>query len=236
MKRLLAEPGCEQIYQICRCFRHGEQGRLHLEEFVMLEWYRRDADYRTLMHDCESMIRYVCAEFEEHSFPCAVEQPWEYLSVAEAFVKYSSISAVEALKKDCFDEILVEDVEPNLGKERPLFLYDYPLSLASLARQKKEEPELAERFELYINGVELANGFSELTDPQVQRQRFQEEYTAMGPDNQMENRMPEHFLSSLAKLDEAAGIAMGVDRLLMLLMGGDNLQEIISFSPEELDM
>jgi len=236
MKRLLAESSCEQIYQICRCFRQGEKGRLHLEEFVMLEWYRKNANYRDLMQDCESLVRFLCATLTAHSLPCAVEQPWEYITVADAFTKYSSMSAAEALQKDCFDELLVENVEPQLGKERPAFLYDYPLALASLARQKKDDPKLAERFELYINGVELANGFSELTDARIQHQRFQEEYAAMDEDNPMKNRIPERFLRSLAKLDEAAGIAMGLDRLLMLLMGCDNLQEIVSFSPEQLDM
>lgn len=233
MKRLLATSGCDQIYQVCRCFRHGERGRLHLEEFVMLEWYCKNADYKDLMRDCEQLIRFLCLTLKGHSFPLDVEQPWEYLTVAEAFFKYSSMSAGEALQKDCFDELLVEDVEPQLGRTCPTFLYDYPLELASLAKQKTEQPELAERFELYITGVELANGFSELTDPQVQRERFLAEYAAMESEH---NTMPEQFLTALGQLDEAAGIAMGLDRLFMLFRGSDNLQEIISFSPEQLDM
>jgi len=233
MKRLLATSGCEQIYQICRCFRHGERGRLHLEEFAMLEWYRKDADYKTLMCDCEKLVRFLCLTLIDHSFPLDVEQPWEYLTVVEAFVKYSSMTATEALQKDCFDELLVEDVEPQLGRKCPTFLYDYPLELASLARQKREEPELAERFELYITGVEVANGFSELTDSPVQRERFLAEYSAMGSPRK---KMPEQFLVALGQLDEAAGIALGFDRLFMLFSGSNNLQEIISFPPEELDM
>ncbi len=233
MKRLLAISGCEQIYQVCRCFRHGERGRLHLEEFVMLEWYRNKADYKDLMHDCERLIRFLCVTLGGHSFPLDTEQSWEYLTVAEAFTRYSSMTATEALQKDCFDELLVEDVEPHLGKRCPTFLYDYPLELASLARQKVEEPGLAERFELYITGVEIANGFSELTDSQVQRERFCAEYSAMGSEH---NRMPEQFLTSLSQLDEAAGIAMGLDRLFLLFTSCCNLQEIVPFSPEELDM
>lgn len=233
MKRLLATSGCDQIYQVCRCFRHGERGRLHLEEFVMLEWYRNDADYKDLMRDCEQLIRFLCVTLKEHSFPLDVEHPWEYLTVAEAFSKYSSMSVWEALQKDCFDELLVEDVEPQLGSKCPTFLYDYPIELASLAKQKTEEPEIAERFELYITGVELANGFSELTDPQVQRERFMTEYAAM---ESAHKTMPEQFLMALGQLDEAAGIAMGLDRLFMLFTGSKNLQEIISFPPEQLDM
>lgn len=236
MKRLLATSMSEQIYQICRCFRHGERGRLHLEEFMMLEWYRKDADYKTLMHDCEGLIRFLCANLTKHNFPQDVEQVWEYLTVADAFTKYSSMSASEALQRDCFDELLVEDVEPQLGKECPTFLYDYPIELASLARQKAERPDLAERFELYVAGVELANGFSELTNSHVQRMRFQDEFTAMGLKDSEDTKMPEKFLESLEQLDEAAGIAMGLDRLLMLFMGKDCLQEVVSFVPEELDM
>jgi elongation factor P--(R)-beta-lysine ligase len=233
MKRLLATSGCEHLYQICRCFRHGECGRLHLEEFVMLEWYRKGADYKDLMRDCEQLIRYLCATIKDHSFPQDVERPWEYSTVAEAFTKYSSMTVNEALQKDCFEELLVEDVEPQLGRGCPTFLYDYPLELASLARQKRDAPALAERFELYVTGVEIANGFSELTDPEIQRERFFMEYSAM---ESVHTTMPEQFLTSLDKLDEAAGIAMGLDRLFMLFMGKDNLQEIISFPPEELDM
>ena len=235
MKRLLGG-GCEQIYQICRCFRHGERGRLHLEEFVMLEWYRKDADYKDLMRDCESLCRFLCAAIPEHELPVAVESPWEYLTVAEAFAKHSSMSAEEALAQDLFDELLVEDVEPQLGKNRPTFLYDYPLELASLARQKPDQTEIAERFELYVSGVELANGFSELTDPEIQRSRFAEEYAKMGCVDTGQQRIPEKFLNSLASIDQAAGIAMGLDRLFMLFLGESCVENVISFSPEELDV
>lgn len=236
MKRLLATSGCQQIYQVCHCFRHGERGRLHMEEFVMLEWYRKGADYRDIMRDCEALLRFLCVHLKEHSFPGNVGEPWEYLSVAKAFSRYSSLSVADALREDCFEELLVENVEPHLGYERPTFLYDYPLELASLARQKKGNPEIAERFELYVSGVELANGFSELTDHQVQRRRFQDEYIAMGVCDGGKKKMPEKFLKALSQLDTAGGIAMGLDRLLLLFMGKVHLREIISFSPEEYDI
>ena len=234
MKRLLG-CGCEQIYQICRCFRHGERGRLHLEEFMMLEWYRKDADYRKLMHDCESLFRFLHSSVPGHSFPVAVDLSWEYLTVEEAFAKFSSLSVKEALDQDLFDELLVEDVEPQLGKNSPTFLYDYPLKLASLARQKPNQPRIAERFELYVSGVELANGFSELTDPEIQRSRFAEEYAKMDCVDSSQQRMPEKFLDSLVHIDQAAGIAMGLDRLFMLFLGENRIENGISFSPEELD-
>ncbi len=235
MKRLLAG-GCEQIYQICRCFRHGERGRLHLEEFVMLEWYRRDADYKDLMRDCEALIQFLHTALPDHRFPCASAQACEYITVEDAFLRYGSISVQQALNQDLFDEILVEDIEPHLGKYCPTFLYDYPLELASLARQKEKQPEVAERFELYVSGVELANGFSELTDPEIQRSRFEEEYANMGILQDSKAKMPERFLDSLAQLEQAAGIAVGLDRLFMLFLGEDHLDTVISFAPEELDM
>ena len=234
MKRLLAG-GCEQIYQICRCFRHGERGRLHLEEFVMLEWYRRDADYKDLMCDCEALIQFLHTALPGHHFPFAPAQACEYLTVEEAFAKYSSMSVQHALREELFDQLLVEDVEPYLGKNCPTFLYDYPLELASLARQKEEQPDVAERFELYVSGVELANGFSELTDPEIQRSRFKEEYAKMGTLQNSQAKMPEKFLASLAQLDQAAGIAVGLDRLFMLFLGEDHLDTVVSFVPEELD-
>jgi lysyl-tRNA synthetase class 2 len=235
MKRLLAG-GCEQIYQICHCFRNGERGRLHLEEFVMLEWYRRDADYRDLMRDCEALIQVLHAALPNNFFPFAPGQASEYLKVEEAFVKYSSMSVQKSLEEDLFDELLVEDIEPHLGKNCPTFLYDYPLELASLARQKKGEPGVAERFELYVSGVELANGFSELTDPEIQRTRFQEEYKKMGILQESQAKMPEKFLESLTQLEQAAGIALGLDRLFMLFLGDKQLDTIISFAPDELDV
>jgi lysyl-tRNA synthetase class 2 len=235
MKRLLGG-GCEQIYQICRCFRHGECGRLHLEEFTMLEWYRKDADYHKLMHDCESLFRFLHSSIPGHLFPVPVDLPWEYLTVEEAFTKFSSLSVKEALDQDLFDELLVENVEPQLGRNSPTFLYDYPLELASLARQKPNHPEIAERFELYVSGVELANGFSELTDPEIQRTRFAEEYAKMDCVDSDRQRMPERFLDSLVHIDQAAGIAMGLDRLFMLFLGESRVEKSISFSPEELDV
>ena len=154
----------------------------------------------------------------------------------EAFQKYCSISAAQALQEDRFDILLVENIEPYLGLERPTFLYDYPLQLASLARAKAAQPEVAERFELYMAGIELANGFSELTDSVQQRARFEDEYAQMGVVDKGQRRIPEFFLQDLEKIDTAAGIAMGLDRLFMLLSGQDTLNTAVTFSPDELDM
>lgn len=243
MKRLLAA-GCEKIFQICHCFRSEEIGRLHLEEFQMLEWYRQDTDYKSLMADCEALLVFLLDEF--HAFGEAEDRtvnffpdlelspPWQRLTVHDAFKRYSPLSLEEALRKDLFDEILVENIEPHLGFDSPVFLYDYPLALGSLARAKPENNLLAERFELYLKGVELANGFTELTDEYEQRSRFQAELRAIALNRQENQQMPELFLQDLENLDSAAGIALGVDRLFMLAVGKSDINDVLPFSPSDL--
>lgn len=235
MKRLLAS-GCEQIYQICRCFRYGENGRLHREEFVMLEWYRLDADYTDLMVDCEKLLQFLHSELAGCSFPVSLHEPWEKLTVTQVFEKYCSLSPCAALEQGRFDLLLVEEIEPQLGNKTPTILYDYPLELASLARPKADQPEVAERFELYVAGIELANGFSELTDPVQQRSRFAEEYKKMDENHKRPKKMPELFLQDIGKINQAAGIAMGLDRLFMLCIGKNSLDDAVTFSSEDLDM
>jgi elongation factor P--(R)-beta-lysine ligase len=252
MKRLLAL-GCDRIFQICNCFRKGERGRLHLEEFTMLEWYRAGADYEDLMDDCQQLVGFLLAELggmagcgavrrgsRDGLRPygsdqiIAMQPPWDRLSVEAAFARFSPVSLEQALASGSFDELLVQYVEPSLGLERPLFLHDYPVALGSLARRKDGFPHLVERFELYINGIELANGFSELTDVDEQRQRFAEELRLMEKGGRKPLPMPERFLEDLAHLQQAAGIALGVDRLLMLLMGRRCIDEVVSFAPDDL--
>ncbi len=243
MKRLLAA-GCEKIFQVCHCFRSEECGRLHLEEFQMLEWYRTGTNYHHLMDDCEDLIRFILTEFQRSRcsenfnaplFPgFDLSLPWQRLSVEQAFYKYSSVPLHDAVVEDIFDEILVEKIEPHLGFNRPLFLYDYPLALGSLARVNRHNPLFVERFELYIKGVELANGFSELTDAVEQRKRFQAEIDCINGIDGRRHEMPELFLQDLDKIDTAAGIAMGLDRLFMLMMGFDYISQAVTFSPSEL--
>ncbi|WP_456387290.1 EF-P lysine aminoacylase EpmA [Desulfolithobacter sp.] len=243
MKRLLAR-GWPRIFQICHCFRSGESGRLHLPEFTMLEWYRLGWDYNDLMAECESFIRAVardCGDFPGLARPGVLacqdrridlDSTFDRLTVAEAFHRYAGVSAVEAVASDRFDEILVTRVEPYLGWPRPVFLHDYPLELASLARRKNRD-EVAERFELYIGGIELANGFSELVDSREQRQRFAREI-ARAAEAGLRLTMPEQFLADLDTLDAAAGIALGFDRLLMLLTGAEEISQVVPFSPQNM--
>ncbi len=234
MKRLLGG-GCERIFQICPCFRKEERGRLHLEEFMMLEWYRRDADYLQLMQDCEELVRAVCSDLGSAGFPVSPAGEWERLTVREAFRRYASLSVEEALRTEMFDLQLVEEVEPHLGQKKPTFLYEYPIQLASLARPKKEDPQLAERFELYVAGIEIANGFSELTDPVAQRARFEEEYALMDEERAGNRKMPEQFLAALERIDSAAGIALGLDRLFMLIAGETDVNRVVTFPAAGLD-
>lgn len=244
MKRLLAA-GNDKIFQICHCFRKEEKGRLHLEEFQMLEWYRSGADYYQLMLDCEELLRFIKENLNDRLaksfingytlFPGSnLEGQWERLTVTDAFSKYSPMKLDQAMRKGTFDEVLVEYIEPHLGKVSPVFLYDYPVQLGSLARKKAENPAVAERFELYIKGVELANGFSELTDAGEQRQRFIYEIASIKSNPDREAPMPEKFLADLDHLESAAGIAMGLDRLFMIALNHRRISESVTFSPEDL--
>jgi len=243
MKRLLAA-GNSKIFQICHCFRKEEKGRLHLEEFQMLEWYRTGADYHQLMSDCEALLRFLLAQLRELQAPATIaEYPffsgielgdkWERLTVADAFLQYSPIEMDQALREGKFDEILVEYIEPQLGSSSPVFLYDYPVEFGALARKRSDNITVAERFELYINGVELANGFSELTDAKEQQARFTHEIVTIKANTGHDVCMPVRFLSDLEKLDTAAGIAMGIDRLIMIAMNHQRVEKVITFSTED---
>lgn len=240
MKRLLAH-GCERIFQIGHCFRKGESGRLHLEEFRLLEWYRTGCDYYQLMTDCEQLVRFIVAFMKDFlpqmadSFLPGVDlqATWKRLAVVDAFQLYSPCSLDQALVNDQFEEMLVEYVEPRLGLQSPVFLYEYPAQLASLARRSEKNSNIAERFELYIKGIELANGFSELTDAVEQRHRFSAEIAAIRDKHGLDAEMPERFLEDLDKLDSAAGIAFGIDRLFMLILDCSSISSAVTFSPED---
>ncbi|SDD77600.1 EF-P lysine aminoacylase EpmA [Desulfuromonas thiophila] len=235
MKRLLAA-GYPRLFQLCQCWRSGERGRRHLPEFSLLEWYRRDADYHQLMTDCEALLRQLVPggilHWQGHSI--RLDQPFERLSLATAFERHADRSLQQALAHDRFDECYSDQVEPQLGLDRPCLLYDYPASMAALARRRPDKPALAERFELYLAGMELANGFSELTDPVEQRQRFEAEEQQRRAAGKPACPLPEPFLADLAALPTAAGIALGLDRLVMLLTDASDIAEVVAFTPEEL--
>ncbi len=239
MKRLLAA-GYDRIFQICKCFRRHERGGRHLSEFTLLEWYARGATYRDLMAQTETLVRVAAAaagrgdEIAWAGRRIDLAPPWQRVAVAEAFARFGSLSVGEALAAGRFDEIMGLEIEPNLGWPRPLFLYDYPAACGALARLKAADESLAERFELYLGGLELCNGFSELTDPVAQRRRFEEELELRGRLGKPVTPMPERFLADLAGMPPAAGNALGIDRLVMLLAGAGEIDEVVAFVPEEL--
>jgi len=239
MKRLLAA-GYPRIFQISKCFRAAERGNKHLPEFTMLEWYVAQFDYHQLMDQCEAML---VAAFKDmghdknitrQNKEISLATPWEKISIAAVFNIYAPISLQQALHQDKFDEIMVEYIEPFLGIDRPTFIYDYPTQPAAPAKTKKSNPDVAERFELYIGGLELANGFSELTDADEQRQRFEEALKARTAKNWIHYEMPEKFLKILETVPQSAGIALGIDRLAMILADTDKIDDVVAFTPESL--
>lgn len=236
MKRLLAA-GYDKLYQICRCWRAKERSKRHLPEYTMLEWYHRDSDYRQLMNDCEQMLNFL-----NHGQEILIWQgqtvnislPWQRLTVTEAFERFSPVPLKKISCPEQFSELITTAIEPNLPKNKPVFLIDYPSLQGSLARCKPDDSTLVERFELYFAGMELANGFSELTDPLEQRRRFIiEEATRRGA-GKLPHPLPEPFLEELQHLTSASGIALGVDRLIMLLCDAGQIDEIVCFTPEQL--
>ena len=239
MKRLLAA-GYERLFQICHCWRGGERGSLHVPEFTILEWYRSGADYRGLMDECEALLPYVAYaiglpdQFSYRGQPVDLATPWERISVREAFSRYAHASPEEALERGAFDALMVSDVEPRLGAGRPTFLYDYPAQRGALARLRADDPSVAERFELYAAGLELANAFSELADAEEQRARFTQEETYRRSLGKHPYPMADKFLQELPNMPPAAGIALGVDRLVMLLTDAATIDEVVAFTPEDL--
>ena len=238
--KILLTAGFGRIFQICKCFRQGERGRLHLPEMSMLEWYRINSNYLDMMKECETLISQIVRQINSSNMmiyqgiEIDLTPPWRRISVAEAFKRFTSLSMEAALEYDRFDEIMVEAIEPNLGQPQPVFLYDYPVSRGALARSKPQDSRYAERFELYIGGLELCNAFSELTDPVEQRQRFESERNRRQDSGRLIYPMPEKFLSALGSMPEAAGNALGIDRLVMLFTDAHKIDDVVAFTPEEL--
>jgi lysyl-tRNA synthetase class 2 len=251
MKRLLAD-GCGPIFQICKVFRNGEVSRTHNPEFTMLEMYRPRADYQGIMEDLESALAAGQAAFgREGPFG---QTPYERLTVRAALLREAGIdladcSTVDALRRaaeaagvrvgeasrfeDVFFHVFLQRVEPNLGKQRPTFLIDYPAPMASLSRLKPRDPSVAERFELYVAGSELANGFSELTDAAEQRRRLVDEQAQRRQAGRPVYPLDERFLEAVGRMPPSAGVAVGLDRVLMLLLGVQSIAEVLLFPAEE---
>jgi lysyl-tRNA synthetase class 2 len=239
MKRFLAA-GYDRVFQVGPCFRKGERGELHLPEFTMLEWYRVREDYRALADDCERLFLAVSQDLfgrtgiEYRGASIDLAPPWQRLTVKEAFLTHAGWDPIEEENPERFEQDLAEKVVPGLDKGKPAFLLDFPAYEASLARKKPEDPRAAERLELFAGGLELANGFSELTDSEEQRQRFEKTNERRRARGERAYPLPDKFLAFLADAPPSAGIALGIDRLVMLFAGASHIDEVIALPPEDL--
>lgn len=237
MKRLLAR-GYPKIFQICKCFRKNERGRFHLPEMTLLEWYGAGDTYLDLMDQCQSLVQYIAQELGMAGRLCYqgetldLARPFQRMSVHRAFETHAGISCDQALANGRFDDIMGFEIEPGLGRNQPVFLMDYPKSLASLAALHPDNPGLAQRCEFYMAGIELANGFTELTDAHAQRDRFEKENQIRQSLGMPPLPMPDRFLSELKEMPSCAGIALGVDRLVMLFADAPSIDEVVAFTPE----
>ncbi len=232
-KKLLAQ-GAEKIFEIGKCFRQGEKGRLHNPEYTLLEWYRVRSDYMTALTDTKRLLETVLEHLKldplvERDAPVEFSKPWKTYDVADVFEEFAGWNPVDDFDADRFDLDLIEKIEPLLPKECPVVLKDYPAELCALARLKPDNPKVAERWELYLGGIEIANAYSELTDPVEQRARFEswgEQRRALGKEVYP---IDEEFIQALETMPPASGVALGVDRLLMILMGATTLDAVLPF-------
>jgi lysyl-tRNA synthetase class 2 len=241
MKRLLAA-GTGDIWQLCKVFRRGEAGRNHNPEFTLLEWYRLGFDQHQLMAEI--------AELVSALVPGLARAP-EHLTYRDAFLRHAGLDPFRSSAADCaaalakagrhppagaldqdawLDLLAGEIVYPVLGRGGLTFIYDYPASQAALARVRAGEPPVAERFEAFLHGVELANGFHELADAAEQRRRFEADQAYRRDHGLMDVPMDEHLLTGLAQgLPDCSGVALGFDRLVMIAAGAGSLAEILAF-------
>ncbi|HWX04458.1 MAG TPA: EF-P lysine aminoacylase EpmA [Bradyrhizobium sp.] len=259
-KKLLAA-GEAKIFEFARVFRDRERGELHLPEFTMLEWYRANAAYDAVMADSVVVIALAAQAtgIEHFSFRGKTADPFaepELLTVAAAFERFAGIDLLATVPdgegdraglaaaagervritdddtwSDIFSKVLVEHVEPNLGQGRLTILFEYPAPEAALARAKASDPRVAERFEIYACGVELANGFGELTDAAEQRLRFVAAMDEKARRYGERYPLDEEFLEAVAKMPQASGVALGFDRLVMLASGALRIDQVVWTPP-----
>lgn len=248
-KKLLAASE-KRIFNLSHVFRNRESTLTHAPEFTMLEWYRAGEPYQTIITDTLALVR-MSAEtagtksFEWRGRTCDPFAPAEYLAVQDAFLKHAGVDLLSTLHdrdalasaspvafgkddswSDIFSRILVEKVEPHLGNGRMTVLYEYPSVEAALARVCAHDPRVAERFELYAAGVELCNGFGELTDATEQRRRFVEEMDIKERIYGERYPLDEDLLAALAIMPEASGVALGLDRVIMLATGATRIDQV----------
>lgn len=245
MKRLLAA-GSGSIYQLCRVFRNGELGSRHNPEFTLLEWYRPGYDHHGLMHEVAALIQTLAdrpvpveslsyrAVFERHlgiEPHCASVEQLQACAIEHRIAGAKELALAD--RDGWLDLLLSHLIEPHLGDGGMTFLYDYPATQAALARVREGDPPVAERFELYLSGTEIANGFHELLDAEEQRRRFLDDNRRREARGQPSVAPDEYLLAALeAGLPACAGVALGIDRLLMVLRGGRHIGETMAFDAD----
>jgi lysyl-tRNA synthetase class 2 len=256
-KKLLAA-GERRIFTFSPVFRNRERGALHAPEFTMLEWYRADAPYEALFADCANLLRIAAAQADNRfvswrGVTCNPRAEGERLSVADAFRRYAGIDLIAMIGDreafaaaaaaagaapraddtwaDIFSKVLTSLIEPRLGNGRPTLLTEYPASEAPLARVAPSDSRLAERFELYCCGVELANGFGEQTEPELQRRLLEAEMSLK--EERYGERYPidDDFIAALTQMPPASGCALGFDRLVMLASGATHIDQVLWTPP-----
>ena len=233
MKVMLAD-GFERIFQIGSCFRADEHGRRHREEFTMLEFYARGMEYReqaqfTAGFVAEAARRVLGGESVVYRGREVDLGSHEFITVEEAFRRYAGVSTQEAERQDRFDELMVTKIEPELGRGRLTFLTDYPAGRASLARLRADNPAVAERWELYIEGIELANAFGELTDAAEQKARFRAALEFRAAHGMHPYPAAVEFFAALDRgLPQSSGCAMGLDRRAMIFCDADDIGDVRS--------
>ncbi len=237
IKKLLAA-GIGNCFEITKCFRNEEEiSPLHNPEFTMLEWYRVGVDYKKIMQDFENLFLQIIGKdkltYQDVTYDLSL--PWPRISFKEAFKKYAN-KDIEKIKDEDFYKIFFNEVEPNIKKlKKPVILYDYPVSQASLARKCKENPKFAERFEIFLAGIELGNCFSELTDYKEQRKRFEKDLLKRRKKGKTNYPIDNDLIEALREgIPEVSGIAVGVDRLIMLATDVPSISETLFFSDKEL--
>lgn len=258
MKKLLGAQ-FPNIFTLTKVFRNGEiYSQTHNPEFTMLEWYRQNANYKNIMDDCENLIRHLFKSIAKNSstldyqgHKIDLSEHFERITTQALFEKHLNLSLQDhptfpSLKSaatklnldteacltwdDIFFKLFLNHIEPSLGFTKPTIVYDYPSTQAALAKKSSTNPFFAERFELYIAGLELANAFSELIDPQEQRTRLEEEQKERKTLNKTVFDIDEEFLDSLKYITQpCAGIALGVDRLIMLLTNKKSINDVLLF-------
>jgi len=233
MKRILAG-GAQRIYQLCKCWRREELGAHHEPEFTMLEWYRTYAGSEEVMRDTEQLVAHVARALRDGSTiipgkdaPIDVAPPWQRLTVAEAFRVFADVEVKDVLPdEERFFRILVDAVEPQLGRVRPVFLTHWPATMASLARLHPDDPSVCDRFEGYLGGIELCNGFGELVDPVEQRRRLERDQRDREAAGKIAYPIDERFIGALEEgIPPSGGNALGFDRLMMLVTGAETIAD-----------